>query len=284
MNLTPLSDLILVKEIPGAVNAGFTLIQQNINSLLDKISTTNSTIKLVSAINSVPAGGIGVGNVIVANSAGVVMQIIKVDGNTQTTTYTVDVDGVISGSQLVLVGNAISLIGGGLTVTGKITADGGLDVNSVLDLSKTNSVVKNKYTRINVISANTGTSAAQPLDLSKASRVFLDYTNSASALSNGGKVKLDTTNFVDGQELELYCAGTNASGMKFTNGSNGSEVFAYIDSENGGFATISAATSPTFTPSASPNNQSYMRCMWMNIGSNVYRLVILESLRMTGVS
>jgi hypothetical protein len=157
-------------------------------------------------------------------------------------------------------------------------------MNGVLDLAKTNSVVKNKYTRINVVSANTGASAATPLDLSKQNRVFLDYTNGGSALSNGGQVKLDTTNFVDGQELEIHCAGTNSAGMAFRNGTNGSEIFAYIDPSTGGFSTISALTMPTFAPQASPNNQSYMRCMWTNIGSNVFRLVILESVRMTGVS
>lgn len=284
MTLTPLSDLILVKEIPTAVNANFTLIQQNINSLLDKVDTTNSAIKLVSAISSVPAGGIGVGTVIVANSAGNALQVLKVSGLSQTSTFTVDVDGVISGSKLVLVGNVESLIGGSITVTGKITGNGGIDVNGVLDLSKTNSVVKNKYARIDIVSANTGAAAATPLDLSKASKVFLDYTNGAVALSNGGAVKLDTTNFVDGQELELYCAGTNASGMKFTNGTNGNEVFAYIDPSVGGFTVISSITSPTFVPSTSPNNQSYMRCMWMDIGSNTFRLVILDSKLMTGVS
>lgn len=280
MNLANITQLIEVKDLPGILNSNFTLVQDAINGILGKLDTTNNSLKLVDAIPSLPAGGVGASQLVLLNTTGIVQKIIKVSGITQTVTYTVDVDGVITCSKITTASDVT--VGGILQAAGQVRALAGAKITGVLDM--TAGIVKGKYERILLVGANTGASAATPIDLANSQAVFFDYTNSGSALGNAGAVKLLTTNLTDGQEFEIYCAGTNTSGMALYNGTSGNEIFAFINPAAGGFTSISNTVLPTFAPSTSPNNQSYMRCKWMNIGSNVFRMVILETKNMTNVS
>lgn len=280
MNLTPVTSLIEVKDLPALLNSNYTLIQNAVNGILSKLDTSNNSLNLVDAIASLPAGGLGSSQLVLLNSAGIVQKIIKISGITQTITYTVDVDGNIASNKLTTASDVT--VGGILQSAGQVRALAGAKVTGVLDM--TAGITKHKYEKVNIVSANTGAAAASQIDLANSTKVFFDYTNSGSALGNAGAVKLLTTNLTDGQELEIYCAGTNASGMAFYNGTSGNEIFAYVNPAAGGFTSVGNTTLPTFAPSTSPNNQSYIRCMWGNIGSNVFRLIILESKNMTGVS
>lgn len=284
MNLENISSLLQVRQLPTVLNANFELIQTTINDMLDKFDLNNSSLKLVESVSSVPAGGIAISSLTVVGSTGNLINLIKQNGSSQTTVYTVDANGALIATKFNISGTDESGIAGPLRTASTVFADGGIEVNGVLDLSKVNSVIKRKYRRLNVVDANTGGSAAVPIDLSKDQRVFIDYKNGGNDLANAGALKLATQNMVDGQELELYCLGDNGAGMKLWNGTSGNELFAFINPASGAFTSISYLTLPTFAPSTSPNTQSYMRCMWMNIGSNVFRFVILESARVSGVS
>lgn len=284
MTLQPLSALIQVKELPQAINANFTLIETNINALLSNLDTTNKSIKLVSALSSVSAGGVGAASLTLLNSTGTVVNILKQSGNTQTQVFFINADGEATMAKLVVTSSAESTIADDLRIGGATSMDGGANVNGVLDLSKQNSVVKHKYATVSIVDANTGASAASQVDLSKAHNVFMDFSNSGNALANGGAVKLLTTNFVEGQIVRIHCSGTNSSGMKFYNGTSGNEIFAYVNPSAGGFTSVGYSTLPAFTPSTSPNNQSWIECMWANIGSNTFRLLVLDSKNVTGVS
>lgn len=280
MTLTPIASTLEVRELPSILNANFSLIETNINLLLNKLDTANSSLKLVSSLASVPQGGVGASNLILIGNTGIISKIIKISGITQTVTYSCDVDGNITSNDITSSGDIT--VAGFVEVTGIINAFGGIKLVGILDI--TEGVVKNKYESINVVSANTGASAANPIDPAGSQIVFLNYDNSGNALGNAGAVKLVTANLTEGQIIEFHCTGTNVSGQSFYNGTSGNEIFAYTNPGGPGFTSISNTVKPSFNPGSAPDTKSWMRVMWMDIGSGVFRLVVLDSKNVDGVS
>jgi hypothetical protein len=283
ITITPIAPQVSFKELPNLINASLTIVKDAINSMLAGYDPDNNSVKLVS-VGSVPAGTIAAAGISLYASSGNVLAVYQNVSNSNVLSVSVTADGVATIKKLVVNGSLESLFGAALRVSGILYADNGVEVNGILDLSKSGSVVKHKYATAAIVDANTGANATVPLELATAEKVFLNYGNGGSSLANTGAVKINTSSLHDGQVVELYCLGGNSSGMRLYNGTNGSEVFAYINPATGAFTSVSAVTLPAFTPAASPNNQSYLKCMWMNIGSNTFRLVVLDSKNVTGVS
>lgn len=281
ISLVPISTQEPFKNIPGLVNASLTIIKDAVNALLSGYDTGNNSIKLVN-VSSVAAGTVAAAGIsLYSSSTNTVLSVYQNVSNSNVLTVSLTTDGVATLKKVVVNGSAESSFGAALRVTGVLYADGGMECDGVLDLSKTNSAVKNKYLTKSLVDANTSTS---PLDLGSHYIVFLNYYNGGSNLANSGAVKINTSTLREGQILRLHCLGSNGSGMKLYNGTNGNEIFAFIDPSTHDFNTISASTLPTFSPSTSPNNQSWLEVMWMNIGSGTYRLVVLNSKLVSGVS
>jgi hypothetical protein len=270
-----------ISQGPTTLNANFTAIKQHIDDIESLLNPTNGTLKLTNlttiANNSIEAAG----TTLTATSG----DAFVIAPNGGTATFTVSFDGKLTGVNVTLSGTGSDKSSiADLDVTGDFVITGETTVNAVLLLNETDTQVAWKYTLVALVDGNTGASATTPLDVHKQYIVHLDYYNGGVGLANNAEIKLDTSNYVEGQIFRFHCYRKNSNGQRFWNGTSGNEVFAYIEPNGAGYTSIAFGVKPTFSPSTTPDNQSYMVCQWTNIGAGVYRMVIIESLNCTNVS
>jgi len=270
-----------VSSGPSVINQNLTAIKAVIDSIQGVLNDTDKTLKLTT-LTTVAAGSMEASAAVFTKGSGDVLMVNPSAGGV---VWKVDSNGVSTGLKFVATGTGVSDIStfkksqfdDDMTVNGDIT------VNGKLKLTGTDAILVQKYGTFTIVDANTGASASTPLDISKAQIVHLNCNNSGSSLANSGAIKLDTSNFTEGQIWEIHLLRKNTGGQKFYNGTSGNEIFAFIDANGSGYTTISSSTMPTFAPSTSPDNQSWMKCQWCNIGGGVYRMVVLDSVNVTGV-
>lgn len=267
---------------PNTINNNFSTVKTHIDNLENLLNPSNNTLKLTN-VATIPANSIESASITLTGTSG---NLIVINPNGTGATYTVSFEGDVSCRKIVATGtggNKSTFVD--VDITGAFTISGTTTVNGKVKFTGSNAQISYKYRKIDIVNANTGAAAATPIDPSKDYRLLMNYDNGGVALSNSGEVKLDTTGLEDGQVIEFRCFGDNASGMKFYNGTGGSEVFAFIEPNGAvGYQSIAAATKPEFSPAASSDNQSWMICQWMDIGSGTFRLVILDSKNMSNVN
>lgn len=280
ITLTTINPNDPISDGPGDLNNNFTTIKQHIDDLENLLNPTNNSLKLANKV-TIPANSIEADTIVLSAASGI---LITNNPNGAGATFTVSWDGDIIARKVVLSGTgANKSVIADLDVTGDFTITGVTVMNELLDLKGANARVARKTNLYAIVDANIGSGATAKVDISKDYIVQLDYDNGATPLAGSADVNLDTTNFVEGQIFRLYCNRKNASGMKLHNGGVGTEVFAYIEPNGAGYTTIASTTLPEFNPLVSPDNQSWMECMWTDIGAGTFRLVILDSKNMLGV-
>lgn len=267
---------------PAVLNDNFTTIKSHIDDLENLLNPANNTIKLTD-LTTVPANSAEMEAITLTKVTG---NAIVIDPNGGGVTFTVGVNGAVTGLKVVMSGTGADASDfQDVNINGSFAMNGEMDVDNIVRFTGANAQVAMKYGTVSVVDANTGGAATIPVDVSKQYEVNMDYDNSATPLANNGEVNLDTTNFEDGQIFIFRCFKENASGMRFWNGTAGNEVFAYIDPNAGaGYVQIADTVKPTFTPAASPANRSWMKCQWRDIGAGTFRLVVLESENVTNVN
>jgi len=281
INLTEIDENEDVADAPPVLNQNFERIKEHIDDLEGLLNPDTSVLKLTNLINSVPEGTAEVKGVILTGASGLVFDLKPAGG---ASVASLNSSGDFSGRKFSATGDPTNKSSfANLSVTNKLETTNA-DINGVMDLTKTDSVVKSKYTLVPVTDNNVGSTPTTALDVSKMSHVFLDYDNGGVGLASNGEVHLDTQNFSEGQILNFYCVRDNANGMKFWNGTNGNEVFAYLNPAGAGVTSIAAATKPTFAPTSSPNTLAKLTVQWQNIGGGTFRLVVLDYNNVTGVS
>ncbi len=274
-----------ISDGPGVLNANFTTIKQHIDDLEDLLNPSNNSLKLVNKV-TIPANSIEADTISLTGASGI---LITINPDGAGATYTVDSDGDVVARKVTLSGTGANKsviadldITGNFTVTGATPNIATFDI--LLDLTATNSRVARKSNIFTIVDGNIGSGATAKVDISLEYICQFDYDNGASALAGNADVFLDITNFVEGQIFRIHCYRDNATGMALHNGGSGTEIFAFIEPNGAGYTTIAFGSLPTFNPSTTPDNQSYMMCQWTDIGSGVLRLVVLESTNMLNVS
>ncbi len=270
----------LVDNFPSLFNTNMSTIKTHIDDLENILISASKTLKLTN-LTSVPNGGIEAATLTLTATTG---NVFAVSPNGGTATATLTSAGALSIVSITATGtgSAKSSIAD-LDIVGILTVTGATTFNSKVLFTGANSQLAFKSRAVPVTNAMTGSGATNPLDISKDYIVYLDCNNSGSALANSSEIKLDTSLLVEGQIIKFHLLRQNVGSQKFFNGATGAEVFAYADPTTG-FVSIAAGTKPEFTPSTSPNNQSYMWVQWTNIGGGNFRLVVLESKNVSNVS
>lgn len=159
-----------------------------------------------------------------------------------------------------------------VTISGAASLDGKVAMGDGVSYAETT---------IDVADANCGAGATNKVDLSSYRYVFLNYNNSGSALSDNAELNIDTANMVAGQVITLVLLGANSSGQKLYNGTSGSEIFAYADSQSAGFVSVADSVKPEFTSGA--NTRSSATFMWKDIGGGNMRFVVINEENTTGL-
>jgi hypothetical protein len=280
-NLDPNSP---ISQGPATINQNFATVKTAVDALQALLNAANNTMKLTN-LTTIPANSAEMSSLTLTAASGTAISLNPSGGSA---TFSLTFDGKISGLNITLTGTGVdkSVIAD-LDVNGAVAfgTASTVNANGKFLFRGTNSQLAFKYLKVDIVDANTGASATNPIDVSKEYTLMFNYDNSATPLANAGVVKLDTTNVEDGQILRIHCIGTNASGMKLYNGASlGNEIFAYIDPASNTFTSISHLVEPTFSPTASPNNQSFLEVQWINIGGGNFRFVILDSKNMTNVN
>lgn len=274
---TPLS------QGPGTINANFSAIKAEFDSIEGFLNPVSQTLRMTTLVGSIPTGGAEVATISVTKSSSVVLAIVPGGGGA---TATINADGTFTGLKFVATGTGVGDIStfNKVAINDATTITANITINGAVDFKGANTAILHKYATLTIVDANTGPSAVSPVDLSKHQYVFLDCSNSGGVLANSGRIKLDTTNMKDGHILYVHLAVKNTSAQSFYNGTSGSELFAYYNTAGAGITSISSSTYPTFTPSSTPNTQSWMKLQWQNIGGGSYRFVVLDHFNVTGVS
>lgn len=276
------ADNDLIADGPATINQNFQSIETHINAIEDVLQTDSSTLKLTNKA-TIPNNSIESDSITLVIAAGNAL-VVSPDGGSSVAS--ISAEGQITVRNVIATGvDAETSSFGDAIFTGDITAEGGVAIDGLLDLSQENSRVARKYRTLSVTDANIGTSATSPVDVTNDDILYLDYYNSGGALGGDADVRLDTSGLADGQILKIICLRTNTGGVqRLNNGAVGTEIFAYIDPNGSGFTTVSSATKPAFAPNASPDNQSWMLAQWTDIGGGNYRLVVLDSVNVSGIS
>lgn len=274
------ADNDIIADGPATLNQNFQAIETHINSLEELLQTDSKTIRLTNKA-TIPNNSIEADSITLVLAAGNAI-VINPDGGGAT--ISMSSVGQISARNVVVTGvGAEASSFGDATFTGNITAKSIL-VDGLLKMNEANSRMARKYRKIAVTDANIGVSATNPISVATDDILYLDYNNSGGSLGGDGDVKLDTSELVDGQVLNIICFRTNSGGsQKLNNGAVGTEIFAYIDPNGAGYQTVSSAVKPSFEPQASPNNQSWLKAQWTDIGGGNYRLVVLNSKNVSGI-
>lgn len=281
ITLTTINPNDPISDAPADLNNNFSTIKQHIDDLEDLLNPSNNSLKLQN-LTTIPANSIEAATIALTAASGI---LITINPNGTGATYTVSADGDVVARKVTLSGTGANKSSiADLDITGLLNITGVTTMNELLDLTEADSRVAVKTRTVAIVDANIGSGATSKVDISKDYIVQLDYDNGASALAGDADVHLDTSSFVEGQIFRLHCFRDNATGMKLHNGGVGTEVFAFIEPNGAGYTTITNTTLPEFNPSTSPDNQSWIEVMWTNIGSGVFRLVILDSKNMLNVS
>lgn len=273
-----------ISEAPAVLNGNFTAIKQHIDDLEGIIGISAKTIKLTNFV-TLPNGSAEMASLVLTGNTGLVLAVAPNGG---AAAATLDFEGRIAVKKLTASGTGTerSVIAD-LLVSGASEFTSPVTVNAAFKIIGANARKVEKYRVIQITDANIGPAATNPVDASKDIYLMLDCDNGGNPLCPSGQepiIKLDTTQFMDGQILWMYCYRKNVlSGQKLYNGTAGAEIFAYINPTTG-YQSISYLVYPEFAPQASPNSQSWIKLQWTNIGGGNYRLVVLDSLNVNGVS
>jgi len=278
ITLTPIDPNDAIANGPAVLNQNFDTIKTHIDDLENLLSPVNNSLRLTS-IATIPANSIEAATLTLTGVTGLVLTVAP---NAGPPSATLDSAGVMTVFKLLATGPgaANKSVLQQLQVQGLADFDAQANFLDLVNMTGPNSRQATKYRTLALVNGNMGGSATNPVDISKDNVIFLDY----SAVSVTAGINLNLAGVVDGQEflfilLKNAAGGTNA----LYNGTTGNEIFAYVDPATG-FVTVSSLVEPQFTPAPAPNELSFMRVKYMNIGGGNFRLVVLEAKQTVGVA
>jgi hypothetical protein len=279
LTLTRIDATQSINLAPNILNNNYTLIENQVNGLLGKLSVSGNTIKLTN-LGSISSGDIEAGAVLLTKTTG---NLIALTPNGGSTVMRVDENGDIYGNKFTAAGDSLSdaTVIKYLDVTEQLRITSVSDISELsldgrLKLNSSNSSLLVKAQTFAISNDNCGSGASTPLDLSKTITAFLDYDNSGSALSSNAEVNIDLSTVEVDQRIRLVLAQDNATGMNLYNGTNGSEIFAVVDPDNGGIQSLPNTDIPGFAGNSDVLNPAYMLVHCVLVGGSK-RLLILES-------
>lgn len=278
ITLTQIDPNDAIANGPAVLNQNFETIKTHIDDLENLLNPVNNSMKLTN-LTTIPANSIEAATMVMTGNSGLVM---TVSPNGGPAVASLDSAGVMTVLKLLATGAGAGnkSVLQDLQVQGTADFDATVNHLALVSLMGPNSRTASKYRTIALVNANMGAAATTPIDISKDNVVFLDY----SAVSVTDGINFDLSTVVDGQEFFLVLLRNAASGTSaLYNGTSGNEIYAYVDPATG-FVTVSSAVQPQFTPSPSPNELSYVRLKYMNIGGGNFRLVVLESKQTSGLA
>lgn len=278
ITLTPIDPNDAIANGPAVLNQNFDTIKTHIDDLEDLLSPVNKSLRLTS-LATIPANSIEAATMTLTGISGLVLAIAP---NAGPAVASLDSVGVMTVLKLIATGPgaANKSVLQQLEVQGQGDFDAVVNFLDLVNLTSPNARQATKYRVLALVNGNMGNAASNPVDISKDNIIFLDY--SAVSLTSG--LNLNLSGVADGQEFTFILHRNAASGTNaLYNGTTGNEIFAYLDPASG-FVTVSSLVEPQFTPAPSPNQLSFMKVKYMNIGGGNFRLVVLDHKQTAGVN
>ncbi len=263
---------------PAIINQNFQLAKTHIDDLEDLLNPVSNSLQLT-ALATIPANSAEMASLTLTAITGLVFTVAP---NGASAVATIDSAGVATFLKILATGAGApnKSVLQDLDINGLATFNGNAALLGLVNLTGPNSRLASKYRVVSLTNANMGGSATTPVDISKDNVLFLDY----SAVSVTTGIKFDLTAVADGQEFLLILLKNAAGGTNaLNNGTSGNEIYSFIDPASG-FITISSSVEPQFTPIASPNELSFVKLKYLNIGGGNFRLVVLDAKQMSGVA
>lgn len=277
ITLTPIDPNDAISNGPAVLNQNFETIKTHIDDLENLLSPVSNSLRLTS-LATIPANSIEAATLTLTGISGFVLTVAP---NAGPAVASLDSAGVMTAFKFIATGPGPA----NRSVLQNLEVQGQGDFNTLVNfldlvnLTGPNSRQATKYRTLSLVNGNMGNSASNPVDISKDNVLFLDY----SAVSVTAGINLNLSGVVDGQEFLFILLRSAASGTSaLYNGTTGNEIFAYID-PTAGFVTVSSLVEPQFVPAPSPDQLSFMRVKYMNIGGGNFRLVVLDHKRTAGV-
>lgn len=266
-----------ISSAPEHLNETFELIETAINKLQSIIDTNTKIINLTDKSSDVPRGSVVVNALLLVGTTG---NLISLNPNGLGEIFSVNYKGDIKCNTIITNSEDLSEITN-LSVT-DLNIVNSLNVEETIFMK--GGIVENS-TAVSITDVNIGGAATTPIYIADKKTIYLDYSNSGNALIGNKDVKIDISEVKEGQIFKFICLRTNISkDQRLYNGNAGNEIFATINPTGNGFNTLLSTSQPKFVPTAEADkNISYVVAQWTNVGSGIYKFVILEYKNMEGI-
>jgi len=269
ISLTSIDSSNAIQNAPEIFNENYGIIQEAINSLLKNLNPDTRKLKLVDVID--PGNGeIACSAIIAVASSGKILDVRPAGGSSK---LSIDAAGNIISNKIIVNGDDASTYKK-MTISEVADFTGLASFKGVINLNHANNVLVNKHSNVAISQTNIGATASTPLNVKLlGTKIFLDLSNNGQTLTGSGEalLKINNTNLIEGQEIEIYIAKKNSGDtLKMYNGTDTAEYFAKMTTE--GFAVVPHDDEPTHDNSAG----AYLKLLYMAIEPNNFKLLILD--------
>lgn len=282
ISIKRLSSSDVISDAPAYFNDIFETLETHINNLEkvidDKTKIINLTDKAVSTqngsmiVNTITL--VGTNGVLLSLNPGAIEELLSIDAKGNITCQKVVAESEEEPSEFK------EVVAKGVETTDTLKATGLVDFGGAVGLVKNYSVIKLKQNNI-------GANATTPVKIDDKQIIYFDYSEITNVGGGLNDVKIDISTLKDGQIWRFYLLNKSAVGeSRIYNGSTGDELFCFINplNQSSGYHTIPASAQPAFKPLAQINKKTaWVEVQWTNIGSGIYRFVILDGANMENI-
>lgn len=282
ISIKRLSSSDVISDAPAYFNDIFESIETHINGIEKVIDDKTKIINLTDKAVSTQNGSMVVNTITLVGANGI---LLSLSPNAVEELLSIDAKGNIICQKIVAKSEEEpsefkEIVTKGIESTDVLKASGIVDFGGSVGLVKNYSVIKLKQNNI-------GANATTPVKIDDKQIVYFDYSEITNVGGGLNDVKIDISNLKDGQIWKFYLLGRSAVGeSRIYNGSTGDELFCFVNplNQSSGYHTIPASAQPTFKPLAQTNRKTaWMEVQWTNVGSGIYRFVILDGANMENI-
>lgn len=274
LQLTELKETQLIKDAPAIIWGNFTNVKNYLDRLEKSINGDSRSISLIDGLTT-ETGGISARSLQLKANGG---NVISIQDDVQVR-MSMDYLGNATMNSVVINASSETPSNFQILSVAKELIASKASFNGIVDFRGVDTKVQAKQTITTVVSSNIGASSVQKIPLAtKGTRSFFDCNNNGVSLGTGGEalIALDVSGMLEGQEVEIVITRRNSDKIGFVNQkptSTGTEsLFATIGSN--GFESM--PTSATYKIDTATNG-AFLKCVWTNIGSSTFRLLVLSS-------
>lgn len=272
--LTEIKKTQLIKDAPEIIWGNFLAIKAYTDRLNTSLNSEARSIALIDGLTT-ESGGISAKSVQLKANSGTVL---SVQDDLQLR-FSLDYRGKVTATSITIPSASEEVSEMQFLNVKKNLSSQDTTLFGSVDLSDQTTKIKHRQSLANIVNANIGIGSTQKFDVSTSGkRVFLDCHNNGVSLGSNGEalINLDVSSLLEGQEIELIVLRRNTDKIGFVNKKTsalGNEpLFAVIGAN--GFESVPEGTTYKVDDSTIG---AKMTAVWTNIGSNVYRLLVLET-------